>query len=161
MALDFEIITTEDPKKLVIVDSSTWVGAAGINITLPEATTPITLVLNKNLVNTFYNADLNVIEEELPDGLYTVAIDDGTELTNLSKDYLRTASLKKNIDKLYLRCYIDCDTPLSFVNKITDIELNLEAAYAHLNLGDSTKAIYFYKRAKEKVDKLLNCKTCT
>jgi len=163
MALDFEIIKTDDPKKLIISDSSDWtgLGVAQIEILLPDCLTPEVLTFNKNIINTFYFADLALTVEELPDGMYTINLKDFETTVNLSKDYLRTANLRLEIDKLYLKCFNKYDFISEyFVESISNINLYLEAAYANVRNGDTKRAVSFYLKIRDKVDSFLRCNTC-
>lgn len=159
MALDFELIKTDNITKLVIVDESDWTGLTGseADILLPEKDTPEIVVINRNLVNTFTMADLAITEDRLPDGIYDITFRDTAGTITKNKKHLRTSYLRLLKDKIFL-LYID-DEGLDnlLVKDMAVIDLNLDAALAYLEDGDVNRAKYFYNKAKEKTELLLKC----
>lgn len=159
MALDFEIIKTDDLTKVVIVDKSDWTGLTGaeVDILLPECETPETLTLNKNLVNTFTMSDLAVTEDRLPDGIYDITFRDTAGTTTESKKYLRTSYLRLIRDKIFLMFLDDERLPDLLLKDLAMVDLNIDAAYAYLKDGDLNRASYYYKKAKERIEFFLKC----
>lgn len=153
MALDFEIIRTDDPTKLIIADLSDWTGLTGAeaDILCPECDTPETVLINKNLVNTFTMADLAVTNDRLADGIYEITFRDSAGTTTKTRTYLRTAYLRLLRDKLFLSLGLNDSSKLSIV------DLYIDAAYANLREGDISKTKYYYNAAKSKIEKL-QCK---
>lgn len=160
--LDFEVIKTDDLTKLVIADLSDWTGLTGsqIDILLPECEVidTITLPLVRNINNTFSLVDLAVTEERLPDGIYIISVKDDAGTTIHTKNHLRTTNLRLLRDRLFLKYITDCNFEEILSLGINLIDLYIEAAYANLRDGDINKAKYFYNQAKNRIDKLLNCK---
>lgn len=154
--LDFEIIETPDSNKLILVDNSKDItGSVTVTIEIPNRGTAEEKSYTVGLVNTFYDTDLNTPEEEdLPDGVYTFTVKTSSE--NVKKSSLKISQLQEDIDKVYIR-YLKEEEYDKISPKLTDIEMNLESAQAHLRSGDALKARYFYDRSRNKVEKLLNC----
>lgn len=86
--VDFQVITSNDPKILMVADFSEWKHIVGlpavISITLPGARNPIQHNLIKNKINGFNSNTLGLTCEtgctdpeyqDLPDGIYTICVE--------------------------------------------------------------------------------------
>lgn len=160
MALDFEIIKTDSITKLTIVDQSDWTGLTGseADILKPESDTPEVVTIDKNLVNTFTMSDLAVTAERLPDGIYEITLRDTAGTTTKTIKHLRTANLRLIRDKLFLHNLDDENLNNLLTKDLAIIDLNIDAAYSYLKEEDMNRTNYFYNRAKERIEILLNCK---
>jgi hypothetical protein len=160
MALDFEIIKTEDITKLVIVDSSDWTGLTGskVDVLLPGCTEPETVELTRNQVNTYTMEDLNIEGDRLPDGLFEITLRDDSSSVTKKVMYLRSAYLTT---EMFRNISSNIDTEEGFSKSVMDmnsVSLYIEAANVMAREEDALKAQYFYDQARTKLDNILNCK---
>jgi hypothetical protein len=160
MALDFEIIKTEDTTKILLADTSDWTGLTGsvADILLPGCETPETVTVNRNQLNSFTMGDLDVVGDRLPDGLYEITLKDSAGTVTKKVDYLRTTYMNVEMFR-HITKNISVEESFSdSVLEMNNISLYIEAAHSGLREGDLHVAKYYYEQAKSKLDKIINCK---
>lgn len=165
ISLDFQIIETNDPKVLLVMDNSVW-GVieevdAIINITLPAEDYPVTLYFSKHAVNSYNSIYLNyncvngnVADfKDLPDGVYEIELV-GAGGKIFKRSYLRTVLLRKKIDTMYIDCLMDCDNINEPIRKnIQTIETYIAAAEANMRNNNNEMAYRYYSIADKLSDK--------
>lgn len=169
--LDFEIVGTNNPKTLRVVDQSEWGilfnRPAIIEITPPGESEPHVYYLGKNQLNVFNSKTLGINPgreggfEDLKDGIYNIAIVGSPSTYRIERKYLKTDSIRLNIDKIWARSTILCDhEDRNIIEKIKEIEFVLTAAEANMRLGNINEVQQLYERAEKLVDVLNNCESC-
>lgn len=170
--LEFEVESTNNPMNLRVVDQSEWgilaERPAIIEIVTPGKEEPVTYFLGKNMVNVFTSTSLRTADnkdkfdfEPLPDGIYNITIKGSPSSYNFSRMYLKTDSIRLNVDKIWARAGILCEHENKEVlEKIEEVEFLLRAAEANLRLGNAVEAQELYEKAERLVYVLNNCKDC-
>ena len=158
--IDFEVLETNNTKKLLIGDSSKWDYAielpAYIYITMPgsykekEFLFPKGGILTLNSVNMGVNCEVttkcgSIEYVDLPDGVYKIKLQSGFEDIKKEKYYLKTDKLNKEIAKKLVR---NMDKGNSkFKEKVFDIWYLLEVSKAYMIEGDVPKTNRYYNEA--------------
>jgi len=164
--IDFQVIETNDPKRLIVHDFSDWVDSVTyvttIEITLPGQTDPVNITYGQNLYNAYDSINLlsETVRTDLPDGIYTlnvIGIENST--FNLEKKYLKTDVTEISISKLYLQEYNKC-TACDPVKVLRELRYCLEAAKELIKIGELEKAQATFNRVISEVDRQLNCEDC-
>lgn len=169
--LDFEIVGTNNPKTLRVVDQSEWGilfdRPAIIEITPPDETEPYVYYLGKNQLNVFNSKTLGINSgpgtefQNLKDGIYTIAIVGSPSSYRFERKYLKTDSIRLNIDKIWAKSTILCDhEDRDIIEKIKEVEFVLTAAEANMRLGNVNEVQQLYERAEKLIDVLNNCEGC-
>lgn len=170
--LDFEVIPTNNPMTLRVVDQSEWgilsERPAIIEITVPGKDESVVYYLGKNQVNVFNSKSLFVNPDDgkfefvpLPDGIYNIKITGSPSSYSFERKYLKTDSIRLNIDKIWARAGILCDHENSdVIKRINEVEFVLIAAESNLRLGNIIEAQNLYEKAERLVHVLNNCKDC-
>ncbi len=162
--IDFQIINTNDPKKLSIYDTSVW-GAienkvAAIEITIPGSEKPRRYTHLKNQISTFNTSNLSITEigviSDLPDGMYSIALI-GANKNCKHRKYLKMDKLRINLAKLYLKLNFDSKGEKQV---LLDIHSLIKSAELLTLIGEVDRAMIQYKDAVSKVNSIEKCKTC-
>mgnify|MGYP001046504170 CR=1 FL=1 len=166
-SLDFDILS--DLYWLRVIDYSYWGiiedKPSIIEITIPGYSSVITRYFDKYKSNGFnsVNLELNcqgdcfgVDKVPLPDGVYTLKLIGSPSKFNKERYYLKTDHIQNDIDRIVVDSFnkgtyseIDAD--------LTDIEIILRGAEAHLRQGIIKEAGQLYDLARKKIDKLRKC----
>lgn len=170
--IDFDVVDTNDPFKLLVADSSYWQLIEGkpsiIEITTPGASEPVVNTFEKKTINIFNSINLglscptcdDITLNELPDGIYTITVKASPDNFNKERCYLRTTKLRLEIDKIYIKAsLLDKVTSADLIEKLNWINLLLRAAEANLRYGNlrETQQIMFEIQAI--VEKVKRCPT--
>lgn len=171
--LDFQIVSTNDPKNIFVVDSSEWAQISSkpsiIEITLPGETEPIVHPFEKNKVNVFNSFNLNIhcttcLEpdfKDLPDGIYHITVKGSPDSFSLSKQFLKTDKTQLEIDKFISSMNLSCgDFSKESMDKIQKIFILLEAAESNTRLGKYCEAQELLFKVQKLTKKLNGCKLC-
>lgn len=169
--LDFEVVSTNNPKTLRIADQSEWGILADrpaiIEIIPPGEENPYTYYLGKNQLNVFNSKTLGINPgreggfENLKDGIYDITIKGSPSSYSVNRKYLKTDSIRLNIDKVWARSTVLCDhEDDDTVEKIKEIEFLLVAAEANTRLGNFEEVKQLYEKAEKLLYVLNNCENC-
>lgn len=169
--LDFEVISTNNPKTLRVADQSEWGILADrpaiIEIIPPGEENPYTYYLGKNQLNVFNSKTLGINPgreggfENLKDGIYDITIKGSPSSYSINRKYLKTDSMRLNIDKVWARSTVLCDhEDDDAVEKIKEIEFLLVAAEANTRLGNFEEVKQLYEKAEKLLYVLNNCENC-
>ncbi|AGO47591.1 structural protein [Cellulophaga phage phi4:1] len=163
--IDFEILKTDNPEKIIICDTSTWAHIedkqAIVEITLPTGKM-VTHSWGKKENNVFNSSNLYLsalgTKAALPDGIYKVTLKGSPDSYMQTKDFIKTDKLQLEVDTLYLsqgEDYNDIPEDIKHLCNITDFMLR--ASEAAMRLGEKKKAYQYYTEAKNLMDEYNTC----
>lgn len=166
--IDFQVIKTYDPKKLIIADASEWSHIidkpAIIEITLPGSSNAFTNYITKKNVITVYNSSLLGINcgaacdedlVELPDGIYHIKMKGSPDTFFKERYYMRSEKLQLQLDKIYTTLGFDIKRQdREIAESLWNCKLLIEAADASTRRGELGMAADYYKSAKRIIE---NC----
>ncbi len=171
--IDFIVLNTVDPKTICIGDKSAWGIAetqpAYLLVYPPGSTTSINLSFVKHnlMFLTSDNLGLSCIEqcatqklEDLDDGVWQFCLQSNYEGLNKSRYFLKTDSLRIEIDKLYIKEGIEYNPESVIVKALEKTEWLLNVAQAAMREGDKQKAMKAFNIACKTVEKYKDCKNC-
>lgn len=172
--LDFQVYDSNDPKKIIILDTSVWEHISNkpsiIEIITPGMKNPIVLNYKKNSVNILnsHNLKLNcgTCGEEyydLPDGIYEITIKGSPDRFNKKRFYLKTTTIQSKLDELLINNYdleSDCNTDIILTQKILRYRDLISVADAFIRKGFISDANKIVNNIIEFIDKSKNCKRC-
>lgn len=169
--LDFEVISTNNPKTLRIADQSEWGILADrpaiIEIVPPKDENKYVYYLGKNQLNVFNSKTLGINPgrgndfENLKDGIYDITIKGSPSSYSFNRKYLKTDLIRLNIDKIWARSTVLCDhEDDDVIDKIKEIEFLLAAAEANMRLGNFENVKQLYEKASKLIYVLNNCENC-
>lgn len=168
--LDFEVISTNNPKTLRVADQSDW-GILSDRPAIIEIVPPggdkVTYYLGKNQLNVFNSKTLGINPgrgeefENLKDGIYDITITGSPSSYTFNRKYLKTDIIRLNIDKVWARSTVLCDhEDDDTMEKIKEIEFLLAAAEANMRLGNIDSVMRLYEKAEKLLYVLNNCENC-
>ena len=159
--IDIEILPTYDVRVLRIADISEWehliTESSYIDIKLPAKKNPTTLYFQKNRINTFNSANLEISTsslESLPDGLYTIRvyICEGCKFYKEVK-YLRTVKALLDLDEILISLHKECcGIDDNLLNEYLRIEILLKSAHANIRKGNFSQGMCEYEQAIELIE---------
>jgi hypothetical protein len=169
--IDFQVIKTYDPKKLLIADTSQWSHIydkpAIIEVTLPGSSNAhvsyidkknTILVFNSTLLGITCGAGCEEEQVELPDGIYHIKVKGSPDKFYKERYYMRSERLQLNLDKIYTSLGFDISRQDKETAEVLwTCKLLIEAADASARLGEIAMAADYYKQAKRIVDSKINC----
>lgn len=170
--LKFHVYSDGNPKKLIVVDESSW-GAlrdytSMIYIKIPGFKDELKYYLSKNQVNIFNSITLGLNCSksgeplcflDLPDGIYDITVKSGDFYCN--KKYLKTDKIQLDIDKVYSRSCLMCNSLSDdLIKHINEAEVMLRGAEANTRLGNFESAHMLIDRVATIVDRASDCKQC-
>lgn len=170
--LDFEVIGSYNPKTLRVADQSDWGILADrpaiIEITPPGAEEPFVYYLGKNQLNVFNSKTLGVNPGtpyndfvDIPDGIYDITIKGSPSSYSFNRKYLKTDSIRLNIDKVWARAGVLCDEEDDdVIEKLKEIEFVLAVAESNMRLGNFDTVQQLYDKALHLIDIINNCEYC-
>lgn len=172
--IDFEVIPTNNPKRLWITDCSDWSVAENkasiISITPPGSSTPINNTFVKHNLNVFHSVNLLLSclaeckeqeYQDLPDGIYTIKLHSSYTDIDKTRYFLKTDLTQLNLDQVYIKSGLEYDkNNKSFREDLQDIEFLLRTASAHARNSDVFKSNRDFKMAQELLYKYISCKDC-
>ena len=170
--LDFEVIGTNNPKSLLVVDKSEWGiladRPAAIYIKTPGVEKEVSYYLGKNQVNVFNSITLGVNCGDqkfnylnLPDGIYDITIKGSPSTYSFNRKYLKSDSIRLNLDKVWARTNLLCDEPdEDIMEKIKLVEFFLTAAESNMRLGNFDSVEGLFEKAQRVMDIINNCDNC-
>lgn len=168
--IDFEVFNTNNPKTILIGDTSTWLYAeekpSMIYITLPGFTKPKPFSFKKKGLQVFNSNNLGLTELnlnseqeyiDLPDGVYTVKLESGFEGIEKQRYYLKTDIIDIEMSKYVINNVLEYSrSQQKVIDSITNIRWNLYLAKSFTQNSDISKATIYYNEAVD-LFKELNC----
>lgn len=170
--LDFEVIGSYNPKTLRVADQSEWGILADrpaiIEIKRPGSEDIYTYYLGKNQLNVFNSKTLGVNPGapandfvDIPDGIYDITIKGSPSSYSANRKYLKTDSMRLNIDKVWARAGILCeDEDDEIIEKIKEVEFVLTVAESSMRLGNFDTVQQLMDKAQHLIDIINDCKYC-
>lgn len=170
--LDFEVIGSYNPKTLRVADQSEWGILADrpaiIEIKRPGSEDIYTYYLGKNQLNVFNSKTLGVNPGapandfvDIPDGIYDIAIKGSPSSYSVNRKYLKTDSMRLNIDKVWARAGVLCeDEDDEIIEKIKEVEFVLTVAESSMRLGNFDTVQQLMDKAQHLIDVINDCKYC-
>ena len=172
--IDFQIYDSNDPKQIIVLDTSIWAHIedkpAVIEILTPGETKWVGYNYTKNGVNILnsINLGLNCYDcgkefIDLPDGVYEIVVKGSPDKFNKKRYYLKTTTLQNKIDDALLKVYSDCSTcsdNLTDVDKILRYKNLISIAEAFIRKGFKCEAQDIIYKIQEFIKKFNNCKKC-
>lgn len=170
--LNFEVVSTNNPMTLRVADQSEWgilsERPAIIEITAPGKKDPAVYYLGKNQINVFNSKSLFINPDDcdfkfvpLPDGVYNIKIKGSPSSYSFERKYLKTDSIRLNIDKIWARAGILCEHENEeIIDKLKEIEFVLVASESNLRLGNVIESKNLYEKAERLMYVLNNCEDC-
>lgn len=162
--LDFEVISTTNPKTLIVSDISSWGiikdSPAIITLKLPNSTKAKVYTLEKLRNNVFTPDNLNINQTELSDGLYEITITGSPGKFSVSKCHLKTSKALMKLYNLYCEAYKEDDKDLKA--SLQNVKNQIFAAEACTAMGNGEKGACMLKEASDTLStmKECECKTC-
>ena len=168
--LDFEVVGTNSPKVLRVVDESEWGILANrpavIEVKGPDMESAVSYYLGKNQLNIFTSVTLGYTcdkyeYENLPDGVYEITIKGSPSTYTFTRHYLKTDILRLNIDKVWARTNVLCDyVDDDIIEKIKKVEYIVAVAEANMRLGNIETAEELIEKANKLLYIINNCADC-
>lgn len=168
--LDFEVVGTNNPKVLRVVDESEWGILANrpavIEVKGPDMESAVSYYLGKNQLNIFTSVTLGYTcdkyeYENLPDGVYEITIKGSPSTYTFTRHYLKTDILRLNIDKVWARTNVLCDyVDDDLIEKIKKVEYIVTVAEANMRLGNIETAEELIEKANKLLYIINNCADC-
>lgn len=172
--IDFSVLPTNDPKKIILLDQSTYIATPKlplIEVTLPGFTGAVQIPYTPNSIITLNSDSLGLTEPcdydylaDLPDGVYqiTMMICPYTDLYN-KQCYLKCTNLQNQFRDLLLNLDINCKCldEKKLEEEMVHIDILIQSAIAESSVCNLQKATAKYISAYNAVQRLtkkLNCK---
>jgi hypothetical protein len=173
--IDFVILNTDDNKIICIGDKSQWGVAenlpAYLLVKVPGSDNFINLNFSKNrlVFLTSVNLGLSCVTEscsseqdlqELPDGVWEFCLKSSYEGLDKKRYYLKTDSLRLEMDKIYIREGLEYNPESKVVKALEKTEWFLQVANSLIREGNNIKAMKAFELAEKELEKQKNCKNC-
>lgn len=170
---NFIISREVDPEQIMIADASSWGIAetqpAYLTILPPGSTRYINLNFLKHnmMFLTSVNLGLGCLTEceeqkleALDDGVWEFCLKSNYEGIQKKRFFLKTDSLRIEMDKLYIKEGIEYNPNSNVVKALAKAEWLLKVAESNLRNGNNIKAMQAFNLASKEVEKYKNCKDC-
>ena len=172
--LDFQVYDSDDPKKIIILDTSVWEHISKkpsiIEIIAPGMKKPVVLNYKKNSVTILNSHNLRLNcgtcgEEyyDLPDGIYEITIKGSPDRFNKKRYYLKTTTLQSKLDDLLISNYTDeCEKNDNILttNKVLRYKDLIHIAEAFIRKGFISDANKIINNIVDFINQEKNCKKC-
>lgn len=157
--IDFQVIESNDPKVLLVWDTSRWSfiknKPATITVTY-EDETPTIEYFAKNRLNIIDSYRIfNQHGKELPDGLYTILVEGSPDIHNKERYYFSTSQIRRDIDLLYKE-----QNTKEEKNELIKLEQLLFTINALIRRTMPVEAKRVYKALKTMVEDISTYKEC-
>lgn len=171
--IDFDVLETNNPKKLMVGDtSSNWLNAeelpAYLYIILPGSKREHVFTFDKKSIMVFNSNNLGITTPteckkqdyvDLPDGLYKLKLQSGFEDHFVEKYYLKTDVMEKEIAKAIIKYALNKSTSNEgFVNKMFEVEWKIKVAKAFTLEGNAPMVMRYYNEAVKLFNRYGNAK---
>ena len=172
--IDFEVIPTHNPARIVIGDMSQWGvaenQAATIAICPPGSSESINNTFQEHKLNIFHSINLNLSclaecaeqrYQNLPDGIWTINLKSAFTGLEKTRYYLKDDVFQLELDQVYIRAGLEFDkNKKGFRDDLQDMEFLLRSSAAQTRNGDFVKADRDFTQAQDLLAKYKNCKNC-
>lgn len=167
--IDFQFISTGDPKVLLITDTSVWGFIENktsiIEITPPGTDKVVTYTFLKNKINVFNTSNLFfspvAVYKDLPDGVYKITVKGSPDSFCKQRDILKTDKTKLELYRLYTSLGLGSDkVEKNILKTIEEVKFLIDSAEALISVGESSRAADSLKLAVEQLKSFNNCKDC-
>lgn len=172
--IDFQIYDSNDPKKIIILDTSIWSfienKRAVIEIITPGENNIVAYDYTKNGTTILNSMNLglncsNCGQEflDLPDGVYEITVKGSPDKFNKKRFYLKTTTLLSKLDDELLRVYLDCsdcNEDNEHVEKILRYKNLISVAEAFIRKGYKCEAQDIVFKIQKFVKNFKKCKKC-
>lgn len=173
--IDFEVLgCSTNCKSLQIADTSNWgpaiMNPSYIDITTPGSTLPVTVLFQKQVINRFNGNNLNLSDvsdysflPNLPDGAYQICVRvcmgvDGQNnpvYETVCKYHLQECQIRCRLAQKLLAIDLSCDVcKRDYLNELLEVQLFLDAAQAQIDSCNVNKAMEYYRRAAQELERL-------
>ena len=164
--IDFQFISTGDPKVMIILDTSTWGiienKPAIIEIVPPNKTKALVYSYQKLKTNVFNSSNLFLSPigcfEDMPDGVYQIIVKGSPDTNCKQRDILKTDQFDKELDTLYIAIGFSNGKEKN-ENRETLLEIDslMHTAKAFMRQGKSYEALTYFKKAMLQLSKYIKC----
>lgn len=174
--IDFSVYNSNDPKYLVIGDSSDYKDSlknntSTLSIKLPGSSTYQLFPWAKNKLNRFNSNTLHLscvqpcVDQaylDLPDGIYSLLLQvSPNDIYFKEHYYLKTDVFRIALDKIYIRADIDYNPNQQQLREdLSVIEFMLRTAEAYTRDGNFAKANRCFSEAQRIKEKYAECTNC-
>ena len=167
--LDFQVLSTGDPKILVVIDTSVWGfiedKPAIIEITPPGTTKVKVYNFVKGKSNVFNSSNLLISPvgqyNDLSDGIYRITVKGSPDTNCKHRDFLKTDKARLELAKIYVSLGFEDDEKTKQKKKtIQDIDLLIRAAEASTSIGKLKKGMAYFKKAVQYLKEYNDCENC-
>lgn len=172
--LKFQVIDTQDPKLIMIVDNSKWriieELPAYIEVTVPGSSKPITLPFEKNSLQTYTSATLGMtcVQDceieliNLPDGVYEFCLKGGKNGERKAyKFFLKKDNIQEKLDKAWMKTGVEFNEDNEYrIRKLSYIKGLLDIASAFAREGNIGKAKEVFQLSSYKLSSYIECEDC-
>lgn len=160
--IDFDVLETNNPKKLMIGDTSiNWLTAkeqpAYLYITFPGSKKEKIFTFEKGNITVYNSNNLGLSTPsgckkddylDLPDGLYKIKLQSSFEEIFVEKYYLKTDIMEKEIAKAIVKFALNKSTNNeSFINKLFEVEWKIKVAKSFTLEGNAPMVMRYYNEA--------------
>ena len=164
--LDFQVLSTADPKILVVIDTSVW-GFIEDKHSIIEIVTPgtekiVTYSFVKGKTNVFNSSNLLLsplgVYNDLPDGIYRITVKGSPDTNCVHRDFLKTDKARLELDELYINLGTDITRKnIELKQELLDIDCLIRAAEALVRRGKLKKGYSFFKKAIRYINDYKEC----
>lgn len=171
--IDFIVLNTTDDKMIGIGDKSHYGVAenlpAYLIVTPPGSKRHINLSFPKHnlMFLTSVNLGLSCVDacqeqklQPLDDGVWEFCLKSGYQGLEKKRYYLKTDSLRLEMDKMYIKEGIAYNEDSKVVRSLEKAEWLLNVAHAEMRQGNKPRAMKAFEIACKEVDKFKHCKNC-
>lgn len=175
---DFSILSTKEPKEIVILDTSNW----GVAYTKPSYLSilppgyseyiKISFVKKSTTILNSYNLGISCIKnncgdihlEDLDDGIWEFVLESSYQDLEKKRYYLKDDQLRTEIDKVRISLFQNQGFNLPpdnvAVKQLNTIEFLLSTSHSLVRQGMNSDSMQGYKETVKLLEKLKKCKNC-
>ena len=170
--IDFAVLSTGDPKDILIGDKSSWGIAenqpAYLVVIPPGSKNSITLNFIKHSI--FFlnsnNLGMSCINQDctgqdyidLQDGIWEFKLKSKYQGQEKARFYLKDDTLRTEIDKMRIKQGFNYDPNSDVLKTLDKVEFLLSASHSYIKEGDFNNAMKGYEEASKLTKKLKGCK---
>jgi hypothetical protein len=173
--IDFNVLgCSTNCKHIQIADLSNWgpaiMNPSYIDITTPGSTIPVSLLYQKQVINSFNGNNLNLSDvndysslPNLPDGAYSICVrvcmgvdaQSNPIYERVCKYHLQDCQIRCRLAQKLLAIDLACDVcKRDYLNEVLEVQLFLDAAQAQIDNCNVNKAMEYYRRAATELERL-------
>ena len=168
--IDFQIIETYDPRRILVSDFSEWEHLdkeqSSLEVVTPDGNT-VVLPFKKFAMNGLNSVNLGIgcADDgsflDLPDGIYKITLLSCNDKFFKTRHYLQSDIAQGKLDKLFTMVDYDCkNVDKDRRDKLLTLDYLMKTSKAATRKGDLTLAENFFECALETLDSYLRCDNC-